>query len=471
MLTLRQRLVLVNLVVFLVTMIVLVAVMSNQILSHFYEQLDQELAKTATDAADNLTMTSGNLRLGGGELQPTGDPDARGFVRLLDAQGQVIDGVGSFDTVSVRSRQFPDHDRGAAANQRSDRRAQLRVYTLPVNAAPAGGSSDPGTVNRFYVQVAAEPEEVLEIVDEIRRSLLLGIPLALLFAGIVGLLAARKALQPLTMMTRSAADISADSLGDRRLPVPRPRDELQALALAFNATLTRLSAAFTRQRRFTADASHELRTPVAAILGQAELALSRPRTAEAYQETMERIRGEAQRMQRLIGRLLALARAESGQQILNYAPTDVTALLQSLTESMALTLESDAVRLDLHAPAAVLVVTDADSLTQILLNLLENAVAHTKQGVVAVRLARQADHVHIQISDDGPGVSPEDLGSIFEPFYRADPSRRSDQGSVGLGLALAQELTHLLGGEISAANRPEGGALFSVNLPVQPAEA
>ncbi len=227
------------------------------------------------------------------------------------------------------------------------------------------------------------------------------------------------------------------------------------LALAFNATLTRLSAAFTRQRRFTADASHELRTPVAAILGQAELALSRPRTAASYQETLERIQGEAQRMQRLIGRLLALARAESGQQILNFAPTDVTALLQTLTESVASTLESDAVRLELNAPPAVIVVTDADSLTQILLNLLENAVAYTKQGVVDVSLTAQADHVVIQISDDGPGIAPEDLESIFEPFYRADPSRRSDQGSVGLGWRLAQELTHLLGGEISAANRPK----------------
>ncbi len=197
MLTLRQRLVLVNLVVFLVTLIVLVAVMSDQILSHLYEQLDQELAKTAADAADHLTMTAGNLRLGGDDLRPTGDPDASGFVRLLDDQGHVIDGVGSFDTVPVRSGTFPAHDRGAAANQRSDQRRQLRVYTLPVSATLAGDSSDSPASSRAYVQVAAEPEEVLEIVGEIRRSLLLGIPLALLFAGIVGLLAARRALKPL----------------------------------------------------------------------------------------------------------------------------------------------------------------------------------------------------------------------------------------------------------------------------------
>ncbi len=327
---------------------------------------------------------------------------------------------------------------------------------------------DSGAVEQRYVQVAAEPEEVLEIVGQIRRSLLLGIPLALIFAAMTGMAAAGKALQPLEIMTRSAADISADSLAERRLPIPDSHDELQALAVAFNATLARLSAAFSRQRRFTADASHELRTPVAAILGQAELALSRPRTPDVYQETLLRIQSEAERMQRLIGRLLMLARAESGQQLLSFASTDLTALLQALTESLAETIDAGMVRLTLRASPGVVVITDADSLTQVLLNLLENAVAYTKQGAVDVNLTMHTDHVVIQISDDGPGIAPEDLDAIFEPFYRADASRRRENGSVGLGLALAHELTYLLGGQITAANGADGGAIFTVSLPVQP---
>ena len=175
-------------------------------------------------------------------------------------------------------------------------------------------------------------------------------PLALFVAGLAGLLAARKALEPLTVLTQSAAAISADSLAERRLPIPQTKDELQALALAFNATLDRLAAAFARQRRFTADASHELRTPVTAILGQAELALSRPRTPEAYQETLVRVQSEAERMQRLIGRLLTLARAESGQQILDFAPTDVSALLHTLTGTLASESEAKGVGLHLHTP-------------------------------------------------------------------------------------------------------------------------
>ena len=115
--------------------------------------------------------------------------------------------------------------------------------------------------------------------------------------------------------------------------------------------------------------------------------------------------------------------------------------------------------------------TDADSLTQIVINLMENAIAHTEQGVVDVRLAEQVDTVAIEISDEGPGIAPEDLPQIFDQFYRADPSRQHKKGNVGLGLALAHELTHLLGGEIKAANRSTGGAVFTVTLPKQPSSA
>ncbi len=220
-----------------------------------------------------------------------------------------------------------------------------------------------------------------------------------------------------------------------------------------------------RQRRLTADASHELRTPVTAILGQAELALSRPRTPQAYQEALSRIRSEAERMQRLIGRMLALARAESGRQVLSFAPTDVAALAAALTDSLAPIAQDKNIALVLHAPASLTLETDADSLTQVLLNVLENAIAHTQRGGVDVTLTAQANGVRIQVADSGPGIEAEHLAMIFEPFFRADPARRRQSGGVGLGLALAYELAQLLGGRLEAANRPAGGAVFTLTLP------
>ncbi|MCB9139981.1 MAG: HAMP domain-containing histidine kinase [Caldilineaceae bacterium] len=465
MLTLRNRLVLVNLLVFLITLIVLTGVITNQILGHLYEQLDRELAQVAGHALGHVALIDGRPRLmpDPDQGEDTFGPDS--FVRLLDTQGAILAGQGDYAGVDVARRNLPVAEQGVAFNQRGPDGAPLRVFTQPIYAA-AGQFQDGGSrIVLGYVQAAARPEEILEITEQIRRSLLIGIPLALLIAGLAGLYASRRALQSLTLMTQSAAAISADSVVEQRLPVPRAKDEVQALAQSFNATLERLAAAFIRQRRFTADASHELRTPVTAILGQAELALSRPRSPQAYQESLRRIQDEAERMQRLIGRLLALARAESGRQILDFEPTDVAILVRTLTETLAPQLEDQDVELRVAAPPAAVITTDADSLTQIVLNLLENAIAYTRQGQVEVAVKQTAEALTIQISDTGPGIPPDILPLIFEPFYRADPSRRQERGHVGLGLALSYELTHLLGGTIEAANRPQGGAVFTFTLP------
>lgn len=468
MLTLRQRLVLVNLLVFLITMIVLVGVIANQILGHLYEQLDRDLAGAGVHALGHVALVEGrplltpDRDLGESTLGP------HSFVRLLDSQGAILDGTGDYGSVGVAAKSLSAPDRGLAFNQRRADGMLLRVYTQPIYSKLGGPLATSDQIKIGYVQTATQPDEILEIIDQIRRSLLVGVPLAMAIAGLAGLVAARKALQPLTMMTHSAAAISADSLAEQRLPVPRPKDELQALAHSFNATLERLAAAFSRQRRFTADASHELRTPITAILGQAELALNRPRTPEVYQESLLRIRDEAERMQRMIGRMLALARAESGQQILDFAPTDAAALVRTLVETLAPQLESKGVDLQVSTPPSAILTTDADSLTQILLNLLENAIGYTEQGRIDVTLTQGAESVVFQISDTGPGIDPDALASIFEPFYRADPSRLHHKGSVGLGLALTHELVHLLGGRIEAANRPQGGAVFTLTLPLNP---
>jgi len=265
-------------------------------------------------------------------------------------------------------------------------------------------------------------------------------------------------------MTRSAATISAEAL-EKRLPVPRVKDEVQALAVAFNATLDRLTAAFARQRRFTANASHELRTPVTAILGQAELALRRPRSPEIYQRSLTRIQSEAERMQRLIGRMLSLARLESGSQTLILAPTDLAGLVHTLAETLQPQAAAKGLVFKVNTPPALILSTDADSLTQILLNLLENAITYTDRGCVELSLAAGTDHICLKISDTGQGIPPEHLPHIFQPFYRVDPARSQEQGKVGLGLALTYELVHLLGGTLEVVSQPQHGSTFTLTLP------
>ena len=249
--TLRNRLILVNVVVFLLTLVVLAGVLSSDLLSHLYGQLDYELASASNQALEHVDVDGGRLHWREREEHPPVAPGFTGFVRLLDGGGNVTDSVGTFQDLPVTSRALAASAAGVSFNERTPDGRLLRVYTRPIYA----GGAHEGGQRAGYVQVARVPEEVQEITEQIRRSLFVAVPLALIVVGLAGSLAIRKALDPLMVMTENAAAISADSISERRLTIPQTRDEVQALALAFNATLDRLAAAFTRQRRFTADAS------------------------------------------------------------------------------------------------------------------------------------------------------------------------------------------------------------------------
>jgi heavy metal sensor kinase len=452
--TLRSRLALVNVTVLLVALLLLAFIVYNQLVSDLHEQLDRELALTSEQALQAVTLIHDSPVFAPNHPQNFTPPGPEGFVRLLNAAGQITAGRGEYHSAPVLTDALQTSPKGVIFNQTGPENVPLRVYTRPLLAE-----------NKVvgYLQVGSDREEVEETLQTVRRSLLFGLPLTLLFTGLISLWAAARALRPLTTMTRSAAAISADDL-TQRLPEPAANDEVRSLAMAFNATLDRLAAAFARQRRFTADASHELRTPVTAILGQAEYALAHPRSPESYQSILGRIQTEAERMQRLIGRMLALARVETGRQPLNFAPTDVAGLLHTLADTLQPKAAAQGLTLTIDAPRTLILTTDADSLTQILLNLLENAIHYTEQGQVEVSIQPAADQTRILVSDTGPGISAEHQPHLFQPFYRIDSSRSQSRGHIGLGLALAHELAQLLGGSLEVTSQPGQGTTFTLTL-------
>lgn len=452
--TLRSRLALVNVVVLLAALLLLAFIVYNQLASDLHEQLDQELALTSNQALRLVTLVNDSPVFAPNNRQNLTMPGPEGFVRLLNAAGQITAGQGEYQHAPVLAEALKPGPQGIVFNQTGPDGISMRVFTRPLLAE-----------NRVvgYLQVGSDREEVEETLQTVRRSLMYGLPLTLLITGLISLWAAGRALRPLTTMTHSAAAISAEDL-TKRLPVPAANDEVRSLAMAFNATLDRLAAAFARQRRFTADASHELRTPVTAILGQAEYALAHPRSPESYQAILGRIQTEAERMQRLIGRMLALARVETGRQPLNFVPTDIAGLLHSLADTLQPQAAAKGLRLMVNAPPSLIRTTDADSLTQILLNLLENAIHYTEQGQVEVSILPAADCARILVSDTGPGIPPEHLPHLFEPFYRVDSSRSQSRGHIGLGLALAHELAQLLGGSLQVTSQPGQGTTFTLTL-------
>jgi heavy metal sensor kinase len=294
-----------------------------------------------------------------------------------------------------------------------------------------------------------------------------------LVVGLAGSwLLAQRVTRPIDTISATAMAISASDLS-RRIDIATTKSELGQLAHVLNTTFARLEAAFAQQTRFTADASHELRTPVSVILTQTELALAKERPAAEYREALEACCRAARRMKTLVDGLLTLARIDAGELHLHPDTFDLrrtveecVALLTPLAEEHGVTFQ-----LDLQP---VQFVGDADRLAQVVTNLLSNAINYNReQGRVQVTLARdeRTHDVVLTVADTGMGIAPEDLEGIFARFYRVDKARSRLFGGSGLGLPICQHIVEAHGGSITCHSVMHTGTTFVVRLPASPTMA
>jgi len=271
-----------------------------------------------------------------------------------------------------------------------------------------------------------------------------------------------RALRPIGDISATAAKISSGDLS-RRISTAETDSELGQLAAILNSTFGRLETAFDQQRRFAADAAHELRTPVSVVLTQTQTALQRERGAAEYRETIEACQRAAQRMRRLTESLLALARLDAGQEPIQRVKFDLSQTVWNCVELLRPLAAERGIRIQCELPP-VEAPGDAERLAQVVTNLLANAVQYNKpNGEVRVTTKLQGGLVLLTVSDTGPGIPAEHLPHVFERFYRADPSRSS--GQTGLGLAISKAIVEAHGGTIEVSSRPGEGTTFTVVLP------
>jgi signal transduction histidine kinase len=230
----------------------------------------------------------------------------------------------------------------------------------------------------------------------------------------------------------------------------------------------RLERAFKRVTQFTADASHELRTPIALMRTRTEVALRKQRSEAEYRETILRINQELERTSALIENLMTLARADAGSEALQVAPTNLNELLLEISETARLLAEGKSIQYDQRLPKTPLCVTgNAPSLRRLFLILIDNAVKYTPHdGRISVVLETSDGAAVTEIRDTGVGISPEDLPHIFERFYRADESRSRESGGTGLGLSIAQWIAEAHRGKISVVSKVGAGSVFRVQIPL-----
>ncbi|WP_207619501.1 HAMP domain-containing sensor histidine kinase [Nocardioides sp. IC4_145] len=321
----------------------------------------------------------------------------------------------------------------------------------------ADGDEDGGAA-AYDVVVAASLEDVEESTDALVAPLALGLPLVLLLVGGTTWVVAGRALAPVERIRREVEGITGDRL-DRRVPEPPARDEVRRLAVTMNAMLARLESASERQQQFVADASHELRSPLASIRQTAEVAREHP-GALPEGELAEAVLEESARMQRLVEQLLLLTRADEGALVRAQRDVDLDDL--ALTEARRVRRAGLAV--DTAAVAPGRVQGDPLALAQVVRNLVDNAARHATSAV-AVAVTDHGDAVELAVADDGTGVPEADRERVFERFVRLDDARARDAGGSGLGLAIVRETVAAHGGTVAVSASPLGGARFVVRLP------
>lgn len=383
------------------------------------------------------------------------------WVQIVDAHGKVLARSANLGAASlpVPAGLLARLAKGETVFQTLDHFAEepVRIVSLPVRTQPF----------RFAVQVAGSLDDVRHVVASASVLFLAMTAVLLVALTAAGASITRWVFRAIDDIVRQAQRIGETSL-NKRLPHPGTRDEIGRLVDTLNDMLARIDEGFQIQRRFTSDASHELRSPLSRLRTEIEITLRRPRDTVEYVETLRSCMDEVERLTLLVEELLALARSDAGQD----RELRETVLLNDIAE-IAIARAQGAARerqiaLSLEGSAEVNAAIGVGAATLILANLLDNAIKFTPVGgAVDVNLYNEGGDACLRVSDNGPGIKVDDLPHLFARFYRGASARAGTAPGVGLGLSLTQSIVHGHGGRIDAANQERGGATFTVRLPAK----
>ncbi len=372
------------------------------------------------------------------------------LMEIRDPEGRVI--VSSQAVALARA--------DAQADGFSVQSSGSRRYRTLKTAVAAGGG-------QYRLLVAAPLGPAEATLRRLRTLMLWSVPLVLLLASLGGYWISRRALAPVDAMTDAARSIGIRNLS-QRLAVPASGDELARLAETWNAMLARLESAVQRLSQFTADASHELRTPIALIRTTAELSLRRERSPETYREALNQIVHESERMTHLVEDLLLLARADAGLPALPLERIELTPVVRDVCRQSKVFAQERQLELSAEMPEQPVYVEANDpALRRLLLLLLDNAVKFTPAGgKITVTVGCDPAGSVVAVRDTGVGIPASALPHVFERFYRVDESRNRDAGGTGLGLSIAKWIAERHHASLEAESESGQGSTFRVRFPI-----
>jgi heavy metal sensor kinase len=388
------------------------------------------------------------------------DVNYRMLVRLLDGKGKTLGETSRFHTLQVplESVIIPLHKQPWQGTILDNSGEEVRLYSRLI--------MNQGHIVAI-IQVGQSLAQLHSLLHDLVGALLVAGSLVLLLCAFGSYWLAAQSFAPFQRLSETTRKIKAGDL-HQRIQVPEARDEVQYLAITLNDMLTALDQAFTLQRRFVADASHELRTPVAVIRNKASIALLGTPTLAGSLTVLQEIRTESERLSHLLSDLLALARGDEGQARFERESVRLDQVVEAVVATAETLATEQDIQLAIEASEPVTLIGDEARLIQVVLNLVDNALRYTNPGgKVLVKVMKEGTSAQLQVEDSGIGIAPEHLPHIFERFYRADPSRRLTGGSsTGLGLAIVDWVVRMHSGTISVESSVGKGSCFTVILPL-----
>jgi len=437
-----------------------------------YRALARQLEDDATANLDELTKgLHGYLRIEGGEptlVYDDTDAEEAAFVQRATRYYQVYDAsngkllVQSDGLAPMGLTMSPDEVRSFRDNPRPQ---NYETDYKPIGRIRLSNSLISDDAGRSYLLQVGLPLTAMDnALGHFVRLLLWGVPIGLFLAILTGRWMARLALAPLTRLATAARAIDVTNPRER-VPIRGARDELDDVALAFNETLARIENVMGEMRQFSTALAHELRSPIAALRGEIELAAMKADVGEPYRQSAASQLEELDKLKRMIDQLLTLARAESGQIPLAHQRVELGPLVTSVVEEVEAVAEAAGSQLTAEVIDEAAVNGDAEWLERMLLNLLDNAIKFTDAGGhIVVRLTADEETAQLEVRDTGVGMTPDVVPHVMERFYRADPARSPSAQGVGLGLSLVKWIVDRHHGAIEIDSQPGRGSSFRVKI-------
>lgn len=392
--------------------------------------------------------------------EATGKRPTGKFIQILDKKGRIglkSQSLGRFQLpVSIEALRNASKGEATYETNRTIGTSPIRIVTVPIVEGPR-------LIN--IVQVASSLEDVESALKTLLLILSITIPSALVVASLGGNFLANRAFQPVNEVIDTARAITSHNL-NRRIQIKRVKDEIGRLAETFNEMISRLDHSFNKVRQFSADASHELKTPLTVLKGEIEVALRRARTGDEYRAILTSNLEEINNMTKVVDDLLLLSRADGGEIPLKKTLTDLSEFLTEIQVQGQVLATSKSIDVYCHNDHKAYALVDPLRLKSMMLNLIENGIKYSPPGShIDITLEKEDGFAVITVTDQGIGIPEEALPHVFDRFFRVDKARSRQEGGSGLGLSICKLIAEAHNGSISARSELGKGSAFIVRIP------